>query len=303
MIVVFGSLNMDLIFHVDRLPVAGDVLLTDSYVRLPGGKGANQAYAAARSGAQVKMFGAVGDDGFGKVLKSDLKKAGVDVSGVKEIKGEPTGTAPILVDENAQNYIIVASCANAHATADQVPDSVLTKDTYVLLQQEVNLVETNKVIERAHKRGAKVILNLAPAQNIAEDILKKLNVFVVNEIEAETVAKKYNLKTGDPVRLAQALSKAYGFTAVLTLGAEGVVAAEGDKVWKVPALKIKPVDTTGAGDAFVGSLAAAVDRGDAWEDALKWASVAGSLTCLKTGAQAAVPTASEIEKQLKSFSA
>lgn len=298
MIVVFGSLNMDLIFHVDRMPQPGDVILTKSYATLAGGKGANQAYAAAKSGGKVKMYGAVGDDGFGKVLKDGLKKAGADVSGVMAVKNVPTGTAPIFVDKNAENHIIVAQCANGHAKAAQVPDKELTPKTYVLLQQEVDLGEINKLIYRAYKKKAKVILNLAPAQDISESTLKKLSVFVVNEAEAAAVAKKYKLDQKNPESMAKALSKKYKFATVLTLGAKGVVAAIDDKVWHVPSLKIKPVDTTGAGDAFVGALAASLDRGDRWTDALRWASVAGALTCLKTGAQTAVPSSADIRRHL-----
>jgi ribokinase len=303
MIIVFGALNMDLLFHVKHVPQAGEVILTPSYETVPGGKGGNQAVAAGRAlrglKARVHMAGCVGEDGYGQVLLHTLREAGVDVSLVEQRHNVPTGIAPIFIDAQAENHIVVAQGANAMAHPDQVPDKLLGPDTLLLLQQEVPTEATAALIARAHRAGARILLNLAPAGPIADKTLRQLTYFVVNEIEAASVAETYDLPKDAPEAMATALAAKFGFTCILTLGARGALAATPDgTLHPCPPLKVEPVDTTGAGDAFIGALAAALDQGEDLPEALKWGAVAGALTTLKTGAQAAIPGREEIAARL-----
>jgi ribokinase len=293
MIVVFGSINVDLVFPLAALPHPGETVLGQSYSVVPGGKGANQAVAAARDGGRVAMYGAVGADGFAAVARDSLKAAGVDLSGVVAAK-EPTGCAAICVDRAGRNQIAVASGANLAVRAAQVPDSVLTKDTTLVLQMEVPAAESAALIARARLRGCRIILNLAPAAALDRAALSALDVLVVNEGEADWLATSLSVGAA-PEALAQAL----GVTVVATLGEKGLVAVSREGSWQVGVLPITPADTTAAGDCFVGVLAAALDRGKTLSEALHRASVAAGLACTRAGAQPSLPTTREIDARLK----
>jgi len=293
-ILVFGSLNIDLVFAVEALPRAGETVTARRFETLPGGKGANQATAAARAGAEVLMAGCVGDDGFGRSLLKALGGNGVDVRLVRRVSAA-TGCAVVAVDAKGENQILVASGANALARAADVPDALLGPRTTLLLEREVEARESAALARRAKRRGARVILNLAPMGPVPEELLAASDVIVVNEHEAAM------LLGGEPAcaSAAAAFASRRGITLIVTLGAEGAMAFRPDgPVLRVGALPVTPVDTTGAGDAFVGVLAAALDRGQALAEALRRASVAGALACLKEGAQSALPTAEEIEAAL-----
>lgn len=297
MLVVFGSINIDLVFRVPRLPRDGETILGETYVAVPGGKGANQAVAAARDGARVAMAGRVGDDGFGAQARDSLVGAGVDISRV--VTGSvPTGCAAIAVDPAGANQIMVAAGANARATADQVEDALLAPETTLLLQMEVPARENAALIARAKQRGARIVLNLAPAAALSEAAIGSTDVVVVNEGEAAWLARSRQLSPGKPSDVALALSRSLNATMVLTLGASGAVAAHRGEAWTVGALPIAPVDTTGAGDAFVGVLAAALDGGATFQAALRRASVAAGLACLTLGAQPSLPTQAAIDGRL-----
>jgi ribokinase len=293
MIVVFGSINVDLVFALPNLPDPGETVLGQSYSIVPGGKGANQAVAAARDGGQVAMFGATGADGFASVARESLAAAGADLAGVAQV-AEPTGCAAICVDRAGRNQIAVASGANTTVRAAQVPDSALGKDTTLVLQMEVPAAETASLIARARQRGSRIVLNLAPASALDRAALAALDVLVVNEGEAAWLAQSLGVGAA-PEALAQAL----GITVVATLGEKGLVAVSREGTWRVAALPIKPVDTTAAGDCFVGVLAAALDRGKTLPEALHRASVAAGLACTKAGAQPSLPSAREIDARLK----
>jgi ribokinase len=297
MIVVFGSINLDLIFGLPKLPQAGETVLGPSYAVAAGGKGANQAVAAARDGAKAALVGRVGRDAFaGEALKV-ARTTALDLTHVAPCD-QPTGCAAVCVDGAGNNLIAVASGANARVTADQVPDAWLTPATTLVMQMEVPAAEIAALIERAKARGARVVLNLAPALPLPHAAIAAVDVLILNEIEAAAIAQSRGLGGGTPAALARSLAASAGNTVVITLGGEGAVAATPAQGWSIGSLPIAPVDTTGAGDAFVGVFAAALDRGAALPDALRRASVAAGLSCLTPGAQPSLPATPAIEARL-----
>jgi ribokinase len=294
MLVILGSVNADLLFKVQKLPAPGETVLCPGYTMAPGGKGSNQAAAAAKAGAETHFVGHLGDDAYGPIVRELLVDAGIDCTHLATSR-RPTAIAVIGVDEAGENAIIVASGANLDTAADQVPDDFLGPQATVLCQNEIRMSETALILARAKAAGARTMLNLAPAGPLAAEVLDTLDILVVNEIEARMAA---GTSEGEPVDLARRLATAHHLTCVVTLGAAGAVAVGPDGGWEVGSLKIRPVDTTGAGDAFVGVLAAALDAGGSMPEALHRASIGAGLACLAMGAQSAQAHAAEIESRL-----
>jgi ribokinase len=294
MIIVPGSVNADLLFRVAQLPRPGETVLCPGYVMAPGGKGANQAAAAAKAGADVRFVGHVGDDAYGPVLRGMLEAAGVDC-GLLAVSARPTAIAVIGVDEAGENAIIVGSGANLDTSAGQLRDEHLSPGATVLCQNEIRSEETFAALVRARARGARTVLNMAPAAPVPEAVLNALDVLVVNEHEAEIVA---GMAGAGPEAAARRLAERHGLACVVTLGGAGAVAVASAEAWRVPVLPIRPVDTTGAGDAFVGAFTAWLDRGAPLLDALRAASVAAACACEAVGAQTAQPRRATIEARL-----
>lgn len=301
-ILVFGSMNADLVFPVACLPTPGETVICGSHAIYPGGKGANQAVAAARAGMRVRMAGCLGRDGFGDFLNASLVAAGVDTSLVR-LSAAPTGCAAIGVDRKGANQIMVAGGANLVAHAEDVPDARLTPETTLLLQMEVTPAENWALIHRARRRGARVILNIAPAARVPPEVLGEIDVLAVNEIEAVAVAHGLGEAIDDPLDAARALARHAGLACVVTLGARGAAAFAAEGGWRVPALAVKPVDTTGAGDCFVGWLAARFAAGEALAEATRWASTAAGLSCLTRGAQPSLPDHETVAAHLEAVAA
>lgn len=297
MILVFGSLNADLVFPVETLPKPGETVLGAHYLTVPGGKGANQAVAAGRFGARTMMAGMVGDDAFGAAAIAELKAASVDTSLIGT-GDTPTGCAAICVDAAGENQIAVASGANRTAHAGLVPDDRLGPDTTVLLQMEIPLAANWRLAMRAKTRGARVVLNNAPAAAIPDDIWPALDTVICNELEITAAAERFGHTGGDPLAAAAALKAKLETTLIVTLGSAGAVALAGDERWRVGALAIEPVDTTAAGDSFVGAFAAGRDEGFDLPAALHRASIAGALTCLTTGAMPSIAHRADIEARI-----
>jgi ribokinase len=282
-ILVFGSINVDLILPVPHLPHPGETVLGGDYSILPGGKGANQALAARRAGARVMLAGAVGTDTFADVALVTMRREGVDTRLVRTVE-QPTGCAAIMVSTGGENAIAVASGANVSVCADQVPEELLGPDTILVAQMEVPAGETEIMIGRVGARGGCSLLNLAPALPVDPALLRNIDLVVANEGEAATLGS-------EPARIAQLPRLAL----VVTRGPMGATAfLRGGGRIEVPALPIEPIDTTGAGDTFVGVLAAALDLGSTLESALRRASAAAGLACLARGAQSAMPDAAAI---------
>jgi ribokinase len=284
MILVFGSINIDVLVPVPGLPRPSETVLGGDYRLLPGGKGANQALAARRAGASVRMAGAVGSDPFAGGALELLRRDGVELALVGQVE-RPTGLAAIMVGGSGENLIAVASGANAVVKAAFVPDDMLGPQTILLCQMEVPAAETSALIRRAARRGARSILNLAPAMPIDRDLLSDLDLLVANEAEAAVLGD-------DPAGIAGRLRQAF----VVTRGGAGATAflRDGGRL-EIPALAVDAVDTTGAGDTFVGVLGAGLDQGLALRAALRRGSAAAGLACLAPGAQTAMPEAAAID--------
>ena len=300
MLLVFGSINVDLLFQVETLPRPGETVLCPGYALAAGGKGANQAAAAARAGAAVRMIGHVGDDGFGRFARQAMAAAGVDCAALVS-SSRPTGIAVIGVDRRAENQIMVASGANLDTRAEQVADRELTPGVTVLCQNEVRPQASFALLERAKARGARTILNLAPAGVVSPQVLSALDVLVVNDIEGRMAAGCPN--DADVAAFARALATGHDLTCIVTLGAAGALAVGPDVAQRIPALPVEPLDTTGAGDAFAGVLAASLDLGHELGTALRRASVAAGLACTRIGAQTSQPTAAQIDARLPELAA
>jgi ribokinase len=284
MILVFGSINVDLILPVPHLPQPGETVLGGDYRLCPGGKGANQALAARRSASEVTMIGAVGADSFASVALNQLRREGVDTHRVRTVE-QPTGCAAILVSPQGENVIGVAPGANYQVQSAQVPDELLGPNTILVVQMEVPPTENAALFGRARARGARILLNLAPALRLEPELLEEIDLLVANEGEAATMGL-------DPQQLARRLRQAL----VVTRAAAGATAflAQGGQL-RIPALPIVPIDTTGAGDTFVGVLAAALDLRLPLELALRRASVGAGLACLAPGAQTAMPDVAAVD--------
>jgi ribokinase len=288
-IICFGSINLDLVFALPRLPVMGETLLGPTVHMEPGGKGANQAVAAARDGGRVIMVGAVGRDALAEDAMVLLAPAGVDVSRVVMVAAS-TGCAAICVEPAGGNLIAVGSGANLAARQTQIEDGLLAPGATLLLQRETDPGEIEALIRRGRAAGARIVLNLAPAGPLARDALRMLDVLVVNEHEAAWLGAELGCAAD-----AGALYAALGVTVVVTLGGDGLLAASETGTIRLAGRPVDVVDTAGAGDCFTGVLAAALDRGMALEAALRRANVAAGLACTRRGTQGSVPMAAEIE--------
>jgi ribokinase len=293
MITVLGSINIDLVTRVRALPRPGETILADDYATLMGGKGANQAVAAARAAGgliPVRMIGAVGDDGFGRLAVTNLLAEGIDVTDVRTVDA-PTGCAFINVDDAGENVITVASGANRLLKAG----GDLAGSEILILQMETPLSANLDMATAARKAGARVITNLAPVPAaldaaMLQRLLDVTDILVVNELEALAAAGALGLTTAEPAAAAQALARKTSRTIVATLGAKGALAVPASgEAFLTPAPAITPVDTTGAGDTFVGVLASALAEGLDLPAAVKRACKAASLACLTLGAQSAMP--------------
>lgn len=295
MIVVFGSINLDLIFALDHLPSAGETVLGAAARIEPGGKGANQAVAAARDGATVLMAGCVGQDALADGALATLREAGVDLSRVTR-GGLATGCAAICTDPAGSNQIAVGSGANTLARAEQVEDAILTASTTLLLQMETDPQETAALIRRAQTRGCRIILNFAPARALDAGALRAVDLLIVNETEAAWLAAQHGASAD-----AAGLHGALCVGVVRTLGARGAEWAAKDGGAHVAAYPVKVVDTTAAGDCFSGVLAAALGRGMGMTDAIGRASVAAGLCCGRAGSQNSLPASDETDRAWSSW--
>ena len=297
-IVVIGSINMDLVSDVARLPKPGETISGGELALIPGGKGANQAVAASRLGGEVHMVGRVGSDAFGPVLRDGLERNGVDVRYVKRSPGA-SGTATILVQDGGENSIVLAPGANGQVSKADVDAALplLRRADAVLLQLEIPLPTVIHAIKRCRKLGVRTILDPGPApKTLPPAELLKVDVISPNETEAAAL-----VKDGDDSRsLCKALLKAGAKNVVLKLGAAGSLHADKSLVLTaVRSFKIKPVDTTAAGDSFTAGLAVALSQARTWPDALRFANAAGALACTVYGAQPSLPKRAAVLKLLE----
>ncbi|MBF0680550.1 MAG: ribokinase [Devosia sp.] len=293
MITVFGSTNLDQVGTVTRLPEPGETVAGGTFSMAPGGKGANQALAARRAGAEVRHVSAVGDDAFADMALALLKSGGVDLSAMRKAEAA-TGIAMIFVDAEGENVIAILPGANGTVSPEDADNSLaaLKAGDIVLLQQEVPQAATRRALEIARERGARSVLNTAPFLPDTAEFAPLADIVVANETE-------FSLLTGRPIaELDAAMAdwvKNTGRTIVVTLGADGARAQTPDGAISVAAHPVKPVDTVGAGDTFCGYLAASLEAGLDLEKAMRRAAIAGSLACLNPGAQPAIPLAKDVD--------
>ncbi|MEV6906316.1 ribokinase [Amycolatopsis sp. NPDC051071] len=282
-VLVIGSANADLVVPVDRRPGGGETVLGGDTVLSPGGKGANTAVAAARLGADVALLGAVGDDPYGELLKRSLAESGVDTKPLRTTK-RPTGIAYITVTPDGENSILVSPGANSSLRPDDID---LDGAEIVVLSLEIPLETVEHAVAKAAEAGVKTLLNLSPVAEVSKKTLRHLDVLLVNEHEAAFLLGG----EGDFPKLLDLGPKA----AVVTLGAKGAAVVTADGVTEVSSPKVEAVDTTGAGDAFAGALAASLAKGDELADAARKAVKVAAITVTRQGAQPSYPEASELE--------
>jgi ribokinase len=287
-IVVAGSANMDLVGLAPRLPLPGETVLGDDFVMTPGGKGANQAIAAARAGGACVMLGAIGSDAFGVTIKARLNASGVDTANLRTSYGA-SGVAVIMVDRAGENSIIVSPGANNSFAGLSATETAVIADSDVLLcQQEIPTDTVVAAAQAARAGGTRVILNAAPARELPQELLDAVDVLVVNEGEATAITG--TTEPDLPALLALVPR------VVLTLGGAGSWYADRDgREERIPACRVDVVDTTAAGDAFTGALAVAWGEGRDLVDAVRWANAAGAACVRKVGASNALPGRAEID--------
>lgn len=296
-IVVVGSINMDLVARTKRMPLGGETLLGSDFRMVPGGKGANQAVAVARTGGNVKIVGGVGDDIFGKQLLANLRDNGIDTDFVKARSGMATGVAIILVDDQGENSIVVVPGANDCVSQQDVEAARLIIETaqVVLLQLEIPLETVELVIRVAKQAGVPVILDPGPARPLSRDLLAMVDIITPNEHEAQVLAGE-ELHNLDDARNIAAKLLGWGIKHVLLkLGGEGVIMANAEGFEHIPAHKVHVEDTTAAGDSFAGGLAVALAEGYTLREAVLFANAVGALAVTRLGAQSAIPTREEVE--------
>ncbi|WP_405729933.1 ribokinase [Streptomyces sp. NBC_01537] len=290
-LLVVGSANADLVIGVDRRPAAGETVLGTDLVTHPGGKGANQAVAAARLGARTALLARVGDDAHGSLLSDSLRTAGVDTATLLT-GGAPTGVALITVDPSGDNSIVVSPGANGRLSPEDVraADRLLTAARVVSLQLEIPLPTVVAVVETTH---ARVVLNPSPPAPLPVAVLAACDPLVVNEHEARFLLGEDAGET--PEDWASALLALGPRSVVVTLGAAGALVADQDGAVRIPSMRVRAVDTTGAGDAFTGALAWRLGAGDDLETAARFAVRVGAAAVTKAGAQESYPTLEEVE--------
>lgn len=318
MLLVFGSINLDLAFLAPKLPAPGETVLGRGLLVSPGGKGANQAHAARRDGMPTTLVGAVGDDAFAAPALAALQSAGVDLMAVQRLPGA-TGCASIAVDDEGHNQIVVAPGVNLALRQQAVGDELLARAAALLLQQETDPDEALALLRRAATSRALKVLNNAPARPLTPEWLERLDVLIVNETEAlqtlqglagtalDDLARHAHAWTAGPesggcapdvVDALATLARRCGLVVVLTLGSRGAMAlTPRQRIVQAP-LAVSVVDTTGAGDTFAGVLCSAMIEGRSLAEAMRRACTAAALACTRAGAQAAQPTREQIDQAL-----
>ncbi|MBO9326791.1 MAG: ribokinase [Roseiflexus sp.] len=294
-VVVFGSINMDLVVRTPRLPAPGETLTGYTFFAAPGGKGANQAVACARLGAPTRMVGRVGDDLFGEQLRTSLRSYGVQDDGVLTTPG-PSGVALIAVDDTAENTIVIVPGANGAVSSADIPrlEQALDGARTLLLQLEVPIETVVAAARAAHTRGVTVILDPAPALSLPDELYTLADIITPNEHEATTLTGIAVHDDQGAIAAARALIARGARRVALKLGARGALTAdaEGEQFW--PPFNVTPVDTVAAGDAFNGGLAVALSEGRSFNEAIRWGLAAGALSVTRYGAQPSMPERDEV---------
>ena len=301
MITVIGSLNIDLVVRTPRIPQAGETLAGSAFHIIPGGKGANQAVAAARSGASTQMVGSVGRDAFGQELLESLTCARVDVSGVETLQDISTGTATILVEENGQNRIVIVAGANDRVTPALIDAhwSTIQESDLILMQHEIPLKTVHHVLQKARKHNILTLLNPAPFYDIDDQILTLVNILILNDLEAAALSHSRVVSIDSAFAAAKILRERGAESVIVTLGALGAVLEDSSHHFFQPSFQVEVVDSTAAGDTFIGAYAASLLSSRDPEDAILFATAASALAVTRLGAQTSIPRKEEVEDFLR----
>ena len=297
-IVVIGSCNTDMVINTDRLPLPGETIIGGNFFMNAGGKGANQAVAAVRLGGSVSFMAKVGNDHFGSRSIEQYKAEGIDVEHILIDSELPSGVALIMVDANGENCIAVASGANAMLRVEDIDRAtgMIERGDIVLMQLETPLDTVEYVARIAHERGKRVILNPAPAQHLPDSLMKNLYMIIANETETELITGVKITDMESICRAADVMSERGVQNVVITLGSKGAFIKENGAYHKVPAIKVKAVDATAAGDTFCGALCVALAEKKGILEAVEFANKCASVTVTRMGAQSSLPYRSEIDK-------
>lgn len=297
-ILVVGSLNLDYVIEVENMPKAGETIFGKSLKKIPGGKGANQAYAIGKLGGDVAMIGAVGDDDAGQILLNNLKSVNVDTSGIEIVNDNVTGQAYIYVDDNGQNCITVISGANAVVDRDMIDRSMELIDDaeYVVMQLEVPIDTVKYVKDIAISKGKKVIIDPAPAiKNPDTNLWRGCYIIKPNELELATLTGKKLNNIEEYKKAAIELQKTGADFVISTLGGDGAIAYDGENIKNFDCKKTTVVDTTAAGDTFTAGLVIGLNEGKSIEEAINFGQSAAAITVSRKGAQTSIPSRDEIQ--------
>jgi ribokinase len=294
-IVVLGSLNMDLVVRVPHAPAAGETLQGHSIHSIPGGKGGNQAVSCARQGALVSLVGCVGADASGEALCKALQQDGIDTSAVTTDASAPTGTALVMVEDTGQNRIVVIAGANARVEIDDVALAARLHGTAFLIAQfETPIAQVARAMTAAHRAGCRVLLNPSPVQPIDDALWPLIDTLVVNEVEAQTLSGRLVESPHDAAMAGESMRARGVARVVVTLGASGAVAVDADGARHHPTLPVETVDTTAAGDTFLGALAVTLASGASLDEGVSLGIRAAALCITQPGAQPSIPLRSAV---------
>lgn len=303
-IVIVGSLNMDIVVSVPHIPKVGETILASEINHYGGGKGANQAVAAARLGSKVSMIGKIGSDENGEVLLSALRKEGIDTTGM-EVSDGITGSAFINVSESGDNNIVVYPGANNDLNVEQIEKyrEIIEKSKVCVLQMEIPYEVVKYVVNLCYEKGVKVVFNPAPAtKEIEEDLISKTHILIPNETELFILAEEDDISLEKVEEVARKILNKGCENLIVTLGSKGSMYLQEDKVQYFESKKINAVDTTAAGDSFVGALVTGIVEGKSIPESIDFASYVAALTVTKLGAQNSLPTKKEVEDFIKKYS-
>lgn len=296
-ICVVGSVNMDLVFRTPRMPVLGETISGHEFREIPGGKGANQAVAAARQGGAVSFIGCVGDDGFGQRSLHSLQQDQIDTSAIRQVAQCATGVAGIFVEDQGGNSIVLAAGANAHLSPQDIDAASdrIRQAQLLICQLETPLEGVLQAIRCARANQVKVILNPAPARALDDALLAQVDYLIVNETEAEQLSGLAVPDQAAAQSAAQKLLQRGVGVVLLTMGAQGVLVTDTAGSRFFPGIKVQAVDTTAAGDTFVGAFAVGIGQGLSVDQAAQGAQYAAALTVTKLGAQSSIPSLEEVQ--------
>lgn len=301
-ILVVGSLNADLVARAPRFPQPGETISGEDLRVIPGGKGANQAVAAARLGANVSMLGRVGNDNFGDFLLENLKQNRVDSSLVQR-DDSSTGTAIIIVDSNGQNSIVLSAGANGNVSIADVDNSPFTNYQLLLLQLEIPLPAVLRAAQRAKENNVRVILNPAPAQQLPDELIALADYIIPNETELSLLTSQKIEDIPSAESAARDLLRRGARNVIVTLGSKGALLVNAETSKQIHTFKVEVVDTTAAGDAFIGGFATSLLENKSLEEAVRFGCACGALATTKFGAQPSLPMKEEVEKIISTSSA